>query len=116
MAQTLVADGLLYPLFFQHFDAHMAQRHGPALSTVLDHMNRWQDETVKWVDATVKTAVAESEANRALIQGWVTHWRSALKAALSPLAEATLGEPGAGALAAADAALGARLARLGLAA
>jgi phenol hydroxylase P1 protein len=97
----------------------MAQRHGPALATVLDHMNRWQDETAKWVDATVKTAAAESEANHALIQGWVSHWRSALSTALAPLAEATLGlvgEGGAGALAAADTALGARLARLGLAA
>ncbi|WP_428416877.1 aromatic/alkene monooxygenase hydroxylase subunit beta [Methylibium sp.] len=115
VAQTLVADGLLYPLFFQHFDARMAQRHGPALATVLDHMNRWQDETARWVDATVKTAAAESEANRALIQGWVTHWRGALNGALALLAEATLGTDGAGALAAADTALGARLARLGLA-
>jgi phenol hydroxylase P1 protein len=58
---------------------------------------------------------AESAANRTLLQGWVAQWRSAWIAALAPLATAVLGEPaGAAALAEADAALSARLGRLGL--
>ena len=114
VAQTLVADALVYPLFYKHFDAWMAERHGPALATVLDFLARWQEETVRWVDATVKTAAAESPENRALIAGWVAKWRAALLGALAPLAEATMAEAGAPALAEVDAALGQRLGRLGL--
>jgi len=114
VAQTLIADGLVYPLFYQQVDAWMARRHGVGLATVLDHMMRWQDETAKWVDAVIKTAVAESPENRALIQGWAQQWRGAFLNALSPLAEAVMGADGAAALAAVNTALGARLAKLGL--
>lgn len=114
VAQTLVADGLLYPLFFQKFDAWLASRHGPGPSTVLDFLMRWQDETARWVDAVVKTAAGESAENRALIQTWVIHWRSVMLPALAPLAQAMMGDEGAAALADVDAALGARLVKLGL--
>jgi len=115
VAQALVADGLLYPLMFQQFDAWMAHRFGPALSTVLDHPLNWFDENVKWVDAVVKTMVAESPENKALVQGWVDHWRAAFRAALQQLAEAAMGEgDGEAALATVDAAFGARVAKLGL--
>jgi phenol hydroxylase P1 protein len=66
VAQNLVADGLLYP-WLQQFDGWMGRRFGPALSNVLDHPMRWHEESAKWIDAVVKTAVAESEANRALV-------------------------------------------------
>jgi phenol hydroxylase P1 protein len=115
VAQSLIADGLVYPLFFQKFDAQMAQEYGPGLATVLDYLMRWHDETAKWVDAVIKTAAAESAENRALIQGWAEKWRAAFLAALAPVADASMGPYGATALAEVDAALGARLAKLGLA-
>jgi len=115
IAQALVADGLLYPLMYQQFDAAMARRFGPGLSTLLDHPWRWFEENVKWVDAVTRTAVSESDANRELVQGWVANWRSTFKEALQPLATAAMGEAdGAQALATVDAAFGARLAKLGL--
>lgn len=115
VAQALVADGLLYPLMAQQFDRWLAERHGPALSTVLDHLVRWYDETAKWVDAVVKTMVAESDANRTLVQGWVNVWRPALLDALRPLAIDAMGEDsGLQAIAAIDQALAARLTKLGL--
>jgi phenol hydroxylase P1 protein len=117
VAQTLVTDGLLFPLFYQRFDAHLARRYGPGLATVVDFLSRWHDETNRWVDAVIKTAVAESPENAARIQGWVAHWRHSSLAALAPLAEAMLGEAdGPAALASVDADFGARLTRLGLAA
>lgn len=114
VAQCLVADGLVYPLFYQQLDGWMARRHGVGLATVLDHMTRWHDETAKWVDAVVKTIVAESPENRARVQGWVDHWRTAFAGALAPLAEASMGADGAAALAAVNTALGQRLVKLGL--
>lgn len=115
VAQTLVADGLLYPLFFQQLDASMARRYGPGLSTVVDYLMRWHDETARWVDAVVKPVVTESEENRALVQSWVRQWRASFLAALSPLAEATMGADGAAALVAANTALQTRLTKIGLA-
>jgi phenol hydroxylase P1 protein len=114
VAQTLVADGLVYPLFYQHLDAFLARRHGVGLATVLDHLMRWQDDTARWVDAVVKTAAAESAENRALIQGWAQQWRETFLAALAPLAATSMGVDGAAALAAVNTALGARLVKLGL--
>ena len=115
VAQALVADGLMYPLMTQQFDAWMARQLGPALSTVLDHPWRWYEETAKWVDAVVRTAVAESPENQALVQGWVDTWCAAWREALQPLAVATMGEAdGGAALQTVDAALGARLGKLGL--
>lgn len=116
VAQALVADGLLHPFFFQRLDAWFTQQHGPALSTVLDPLVRLHEESARWIDAVVKTAAAQSAANRELIQGWVATWRPAFASALAPLAQAAMGIDGAPALAEVDAAFSHRLARLGLAA
>lgn len=114
VAQSLIADGLVYPLFMQQFDAWLARRHGPGLSTLLDYPMRLHDEGVRWADAMVKTAAAESADNQALLSGWARTWRERFLAALKPLAEATMGDEGEVALAQVDAALGVRLAKLGL--
>jgi phenol hydroxylase P1 protein len=114
VAQALVADGLVYPFFYQQLDASLARSFGPGLSTVIDHLMRWQDETSKWTDAVIKTVVAESPENRTLVQGWVQQWRERFVAALQPLATTTLGEEGTQALQAVNTALGGRLSKLGL--
>ena len=116
VAQALVADGLVYPLMLDRFEKHIAQRCGHGLATVLDFPLRWQEETVRWVDAVIKTAVAESEDNRQRIAAWAQHWAQAYGAALQPLAQAALGDAGKTALAEVQAALQERLAKLKLAA
>jgi phenol hydroxylase P1 protein len=114
VAQALVADGLLYPLFYQQFDEWMSRRHGVGLATVVDYLMRWQEENTKWVDAVIKPVVAENSENQALIKGWIDKWRPAFMKALAPLAQATMGVDGAAALGAVDAAFSARLIKLGL--
>jgi phenol hydroxylase P1 protein len=78
-------------------------------------MPEWHDESVKWVDAVVRTAAAESDANRTLIAGWARAWADRARAALAPVAELALGAAGEDALAGARATLDARLAKAGLA-
>lgn len=115
IAQALVADTLVIGLCLQRFESLWTASQGAGVATLLDFPLRWQEETVRWVDAVVKTMAAESAANRTLLQDWVAQWRSAWNAALAPLATAVLGEAaGAAALAEADAALGVRLGKLGL--
>jgi phenol hydroxylase P1 protein len=114
VAQNFVADALVYPLMFQHFDAAFAAQNGPALSSLTDYLMRWYEETAKWVDATVKTAAAESAENRQLIGGWVVKWRAAWGAAIAPVVAATMPDKAADALEAVTAAFNTRAAKLGL--
>lgn len=93
VAQNLVADGLVYPLFFEKFDAAIANAHGPSLAMLTEFNARWFDESSRWVDFVIKTAAAESEANKALILGWIRDWQAALSAALAPLAARLLEGP-----------------------
>jgi phenol hydroxylase P1 protein len=76
VARSLVADGLLYPLFSQQINARMVLEYGPALSIALDYLMSWQDETANWIDGMLAVAVSESETNRILIQGWLENGMS----------------------------------------
>ncbi|MNM95426.1 Phenol hydroxylase P1 protein [compost metagenome] len=111
LAQNLVSDGLLYPLLFEHFDAQLVAAGAGQVGMLTEFMRLWFAESQRWVDALVKTVVAESPHNRALIEGWVAQWRVRALQALLPLAEAG---PGRDALDAIDSAFGARLKKLGL--
>ncbi len=115
IAQALVADALVYDLCYRRFEPLWTASQGAGVATLLDFPLRWQEETHRWVDSVVKTMAAESEANRQTLQRWVDGARARWTAALAPLADAVLGDAaGAAALAEANAALGARLAKLGL--
>ena len=91
VAQNLVFDSLLCPLIYQHFDASIAKRHGPGLAMINEFMKTWYDETGRWVDATLKTAAAESPANAALLSGWAKSWRDTIAEGLQPLAAEIFG-------------------------
>jgi phenol hydroxylase P1 protein len=98
VAQNLVLDGLIYPLVFEAFDKALTRRGGGAISMLTQFMREWRNESVKWVDATIKTAAAESPANLALLQGWVANWRAQAYEAVKPLAELALGQEAGAAL------------------
>ena len=100
IAQNLVFDGLLYPLIYGSFvDEHIALKGGTAVAMLTAFMPEWHDESARWVDALVKAAAAESDANRMLISQWVQAWTERAQAALAPVAELALGDAGQEALA-----------------
>ena len=77
--------------------------------------HRWFEETAKWVDAVVKTMAAESSENNALISGWTAKGRDTWLEALTPMAQAAMGEEQAGiALEAVKTAFNTRAGKLGL--
>lgn len=92
VAQNLVLDGLLYPLVYQHVDNALSAQGGPAVSMLTRFQTEWFAETRKWVDASIKTAAAESEENKALLSQWTKQYRDKAIAALVPLAKHALGE------------------------
>ena len=117
VAQNLALDGLLYPLIYGRFiDDSLALRGGAAVAMLTAFMPDWHDESARWIDAVVKTAAAESEANRQLISGWATTWAERAQAALAPVAQLALGEPGQAMLKEIRAALDARCKKAGVAA
>lgn len=97
VAQNLVLDGLLYPLVYRHIDAALSRAYGPGLSMLNEFSIAWFDETVRWVDATIKTAAAESDHNADALSGWVQKWSTLVLDALTPIAELGLGKQQAGA-------------------
>ena len=114
LAQFLVMDGLVYPLVYDHFD-RAGQKQGAAAVTMLcEFMVDWNAEHNRWVDAVVKTAVAESDENRELLNGWYAKWRDIMVDALQPLENMVLGEGDENALTQVREKLDARAAKLGL--
>ncbi|TDU32600.1 phenol 2-monooxygenase P1 subunit [Panacagrimonas perspica] len=112
--QNLVLDGLLHPLVFRQFEPRISAQHGPALSLLTEFMTTWFDESSRWVDATIKTAAAESPANAERLRGWIAESHSEIMEALGAYAAELFGEDAAGALAKVEATLEARLTKLGV--
>lgn len=115
VAQNLVLDGLLYPLIYSSFvDDHIALQGGTAVAMLTSFMPEWHAETARWIDAVVKAAAAESDANRSLLLQWIGQWSERAQTALSPIAALALGEHGEAALSEARDLLQARLNKSGL--
>jgi phenol hydroxylase P1 protein len=91
VAQNVVLDGLLYPLVYRHMDQRLSQLYGPGIGMLNEFASTWFDESNRWIDATLKTAAAESTDNAALLGQWIARWRPQVLDALRPLANEALG-------------------------
>jgi phenol/toluene 2-monooxygenase (NADH) P1/A1 len=115
VAQNFALDGQLYPLIYGHFvDDHLALQGGTAVAMLTAFMPEWHDESARWVDAVLKVAAAESEANRVLISRWAEVWCERAQAALAPVAELALGAVGQAAAAEVRGTLDARARKAGI--
>nr|MBL8455299.1 aromatic/alkene monooxygenase hydroxylase subunit beta [Zoogloeaceae bacterium] len=115
VAQNAALDGLLYPLVYGRIvDDELSARGASAVAMLTQFMAEWFDETRKWVDAVLKTAAAESDHNREVLQGWMAHWSDRAAAALVPVVELVLGADADEAVAAQIAAFKARIHKTGI--
>jgi phenol hydroxylase P1 protein len=114
VAQLLAMDGVIYPLVYEHFDNVGQSNGGTAISMLCEFMVDWSREHNRWVDAVIKTAAAESDANRSLLSGWYGAWRDRTVQAARPLATKVMGEEAESALTAIVDQLDSRAAKLGL--
>lgn len=87
VAQNLILDGLLYPLIYERLDKVVSENGGSSLAMLTEFMSEWFAESKRWVDATMKTAAQESEANKALLEQWSAKWIERAGEALLPIAE-----------------------------
>jgi phenol hydroxylase P1 protein len=114
IAQNLVADSIVHPLFFQAINARLAQTCGMSLLLVTEFLVRWYQEASRWVDAVVTTAAAESDYNRTLLRQWTAKWREPIVEAVRPLAMRFLDDAADEKLAGVVSAFDARAAKLGV--
>ncbi|WP_374341849.1 aromatic/alkene monooxygenase hydroxylase subunit beta [Methyloversatilis sp.] len=99
VAQNLVLDGLMYPLFYRTVvEDELSLRGGAAIAMLTQFMTEWCAEATKWVDAQIKTACAESPENAVMVRDWIAVWQSRALEALTPLAQRALGERAGAAL------------------
>ena len=116
VAQNLALDGLLFPLIYTHFvDDPLALQGGTAVSMLTVFMGEWHTESSRWIDAVVKVAAAESDANRTLISDWYRTSADQAQAALAPVADLALGDNGSSILQSVRSTLDARARKAGLA-
>lgn len=111
IAQDVVLDTLVYDLIYRQFDQAITEEGGSDLAMLIEFMQEWHKDTSRWVDATLKSTVAESDHNKELIGRWVADWQEKAVADLAPLAEIAVGE---GAINESVDVLNKRLARAGL--
>ncbi|MBK5002407.1 phenol hydroxylase [Pseudomonas sp. S31] len=115
VAQNLALDGLLYPLIYERaVDDELAGRGASAVAMLTCFMSDWAQETRKWIDAVLKVAAAESEANATLLGQWSRHWSDRAAAALLPVIEQVYGRNADEVVGEQLAVLNARLGKIGI--
>lgn len=115
VAQNVALDGLLYPLVYERIvDDHISVQGGTAVAMLTQFMSDWFDETRKWVDAVLKVAAAESDANREVLQEWTRTWSTRAASAMVPIVELALGANADDAVGEQLAAFKARIAKTGI--
>lgn len=114
VAQNLVLDGLVYPLVYGRFRGELSEVGGSVVAMLTEFMDEWYSETVRWVDAFVKTAAAESPENKQRLSDWTRHWTARSLEALAPLAKLIYFDDANAALDEAHQQLQARVAKIGL--
>lgn len=114
LLQFLCMDGAMYELVYEAFDAAGNQNGASSISMVTEFMSDWHAESARWTDAVIARAVAESDANRQLLEHWFERWSVRVAEAIRPLAAKVMCEVSGQVVDAIVANLAARAARLGL--
>ena len=96
--QNFLIDGTVHPLVFDKFDALVTQHGGAAYSMMNEFTIEWFAEASRWVDAVIKHAAQESEANKTHIEGWIAKWIPRVQGALKPLSDVAFDGQGDGAI------------------
>ncbi len=114
VTQNYVLEGLLFPLVYERFTGYLNAKYGPVITLLTRFQREWYAENVKWVDAVMKTAAAESPANKAQLATWITAAKLRAREALAPVAKIAFGDEAAAILASLVEKLDARAAKAGI--
>jgi phenol hydroxylase P1 protein len=91
VAQDFVLNGILYPLVYERFNDKLNAAYGPLFSMLTRFQREWYAENTKWIDAQLKAAAADNDANKALLGEWIKAWRERAVKELAPVAQLAFG-------------------------
>jgi phenol hydroxylase P1 protein len=92
LLQNLLIDGAVHPLVFNKFDNVVVRNGGAAFSMMNEFAIEWFTESSRWVDAVLKRAIDESDANKTQFRAWLSKWTARVESAILPLAQAAFGQ------------------------
>lgn len=92
LAQDIVADTVVYSLFYDALDNKLSAEGGEDIAMLTEFMQTWRKDVSRWSDAVLKTAVAESDANKAHLNEWAAKWQQKVSVALEPLVSEMLNQ------------------------
>ena len=113
--QALLADSHIRQIFYTGLEQALAGQGARDMAMLTEFMHDCLKDISAWSDSVFKAAAAESEANRALLAGWLEKWQPQVAAAYGEVAEALLGDAAEGAMSAAAEEIGKRAAKAGVA-
>ncbi len=113
--QSLLIDSHLRHVFYTALEQKLAGQGARDVAMLTEFMVDCLKDLSAWSDSAFKVVAAESEANQALLQGWLQKWQPKVAAAYGRMAEALLGDEAAAALAAAEEEITKRAAKAGVA-
>ena len=88
--QSLIIDSMLQELVFGQLDQWLVENGGRDIAILTEFMKDCLTDLRKWSDTVLKTAGAESEENKILIQSWIAELLPQVKDAFSSWAKAVL--------------------------
>ena len=89
--QNLLIDSLIQELVYGELDQWLVEHGARDVAMLTEFMTDCLTDLRKWSDPVLKTAVAESEENKALIQGWINTLLPEVTDAFSAWATTALG-------------------------
>ncbi|MBL4802723.1 MAG: aromatic/alkene monooxygenase hydroxylase subunit beta [Emcibacter sp.] len=92
VAQNLCMDGVVFPLFYQHFEDAGRDQGGVAIAMLNEFMQDWGKDEKRWLDHLLKVTAAESPENAIIMSKWVSHWMDRAVNAFTPIAHHILGD------------------------
>ncbi|XPV69538.1 MAG: phenol hydroxylase [Halarcobacter sp.] len=93
MAQNVIMDGFLHPLFFNVFEQELNAKGGSAQGMMTEFITTWFEESSKWIDKTVSVASSESSENCEILTSWAARYIDIMEEATLSLAKNLVSDP-----------------------
>ncbi len=90
--QNLLIDSCIQSLVYGQFDQYLVENGARDVAMLTEFMQECLTDLRKWSDPVFKLAIAESEENKALIQGWIAELLPQVQDAFSAWAGLALGD------------------------
>ena len=90
--QNLLIDSCIQNLVYGQFDQYLVENGARDVAMLTEFMQECLTDLRKWSDPVFKLAIAESEENKALIQGWIAELLPQVQDAFSAWAGLALGD------------------------